>query len=100
MRLVFLMFSLAAVCALAGCSEPEPEMEGVWVEIDLENSQDINSFILFNPNIRTIEECEASMVGALPSIMGNLPPQVPPDSKAKGWKCHLKDPREGKIQES
>ena len=31
--------------ALTGCSEPEPE--GVYVEIDLENSKNINSYILF-----------------------------------------------------
>ena len=84
--------------ALTGCSEPEPE--GVYVEIDLENSKNINSYILFNPNIKTMEECEASMDGALPSIMANLPPQVPQDSKATGWKCYLKDPRKSKPKET
>jgi PBP1b-binding outer membrane lipoprotein LpoB len=91
MKRVLSVLILASACVMAGCSEPEPE--GVYVEIDLQNSKNINSFILFNPNIKTMEECEASMDGALPSIMGNLPPQVPADSKALGWKCHLTDPR-------
>ncbi|HUU72437.1 MAG TPA: hypothetical protein VMW70_07415 [Burkholderiales bacterium] len=89
---------LVLALALTGCSETEPE--GVYVEIDLENSKNINSYILFNPNIKTVEECEASMDGALPSVMANLPPQVPKDSRATGWKCYLTDPRKGKPTET
>ena len=87
---------LVLAFALTGCSEKQPE--GVYVEIDLSNAENINSCILFNPNIKTIEECEASMEGALPSIMANLPAAVPKDSIAKGWKCYLTDPRKDKKE--
>jgi len=82
---------LVLAVALTGCSEKEPE--GVYVDISLENSENINSYIVFNPNIKSIEECEASMEGALPSIMASAPQGVPRDSKATGWKCYLTDPR-------
>jgi len=81
---------------LGACGEKE--VEGVYVDISLENNANVNSYVLFNPNIKTIEECEASMKNALPSIMASLPDAIPRDSKATGFECYLTDPREGKIQ--
>jgi hypothetical protein len=83
---------LSMTCGLVSCSE-EPA-EGVYVEISLNNRENLNSYVLFNPNIKTVEECESSMEGALPSIMANLPQGIPKDSKATGWKCSITDPRE------
>ena len=91
-----LLSVLFVACALTACGKKE--VAGVYVDISLENSANINSYVLFNPNIKTIEECEASMEKALPSIMANLPEAVPRDSKATGFECYLTDPREGKIQ--
>ena len=89
MKKILLILSLT--CGLVSCSEQQGE--GVFVEISLDNEKDINSYVLFNTNIKTVKECEASMEGALPSIMANLPQGVPKDSKATGWKCSLTDPR-------
>ena len=89
MKRILLILSLT--CGLVSCSEQQGE--GVYVEISLDNEKDINSYILFNANIKSVKECEASMEGALPSIMANLPQSVPKDSKATGWKCSLTDPR-------
>ena len=80
---------------LAACAEKEAD--GVYVEISLENSADIDKYVLFNPNIKTVSECEASIEEALPSIMANLPAGIPNDSKATGWKCSLDNPGEGKM---
>ncbi len=87
---------LSLIFALSSCSQEQAD--GVYVEIDLKNEQNINSYILFNPNIKTIEECEASMQGALPSIMANLPAAVPKNSEATGWTCSLTDPAKGKRE--
>jgi len=84
--------------ALTACSPQETQ--GVYVEIDLKNDKDINSYILFNPNIKTVEECEASMEDALPSIMANLPEAVPRDSVATGWSCSITDPKKAKLQKT
>ena len=93
-----LVATILLALLLAGCSEKQPE--GVYVDITLENRENLNSYVLFNPNIKTIEECEASMEGALPSIMAAAPKGVPKDSKATGWKCYLTDPRKGKNNKS
>lgn len=86
--------TIVLVLMLTSCSKQQEE--GVYVDISLENEENLNSYVLFNPNIKTIEECEASMEGALPSIMANAPKGIPRESKVTGWKCYLSDPRKGK----
>ncbi|MGD2141648.1 MAG: hypothetical protein PVH25_14735 [Burkholderiales bacterium] len=86
---------LLTALLLAGCGKQEAD--GVYVEISLDNDADIGTYVVFNPNLRTIEECEASIEGALPSIMASAPPAIPKDSKVTGWKCSLDNPGEGKM---
>jgi len=84
--------------ALAGCAKDEEPVAGVYVEISLKNDADIDKYVVFNPNLGSIEECEATFANALPSVMANLPEAIPRNSVATGWKCSLKDP--SKISES
>ncbi len=77
--------------ALAGCAKEEPAA-GVYVEISLKNEGDIDKYVVFNPNIKSIKECEAGFADALPSVMANLPAAIPANSVATGWKCSLEDP--------
>ena len=55
---------VASVLALAGCKQEQAP--GVYVEISLKNDTDIDKYVVFNPNIKTIEECEATFAGSLP----------------------------------
>ena len=84
------------VLALAGCKQKPEEAPGVYVEIALKNKTDIDKYVVFNPNIKTIEECEATFAQSLPSVMAHLPEAIPKDSTATGWKCYLKDPTKKK----
>ena len=81
---------VALALALAGCKQEPPP--GVYVEISLNNDTDIDKYVVFNPNIKTIEECEATFATSLPGVMANLPQAIPKNSTATGWKCSLKDP--------
>ena len=92
-----ILIILFLMLGLVSCSKQE---EGVYVEVSLDNKENLNAYILFNPNIKTIEECEATMDKALPSIMANLPKGIPKDSKATGWKCSLTDPAKTKPQKT
>ena len=85
---------IASALALAGCKQEQAP--GVYVEISLKNDTDIDKYIVFNPNISTIEECETTFAGSLPAIMANLPQAIPKNSTATGWKCSLKDPAKKK----
>ena len=90
----FLLLASALSLALAGCKQEQAP--GVYVEITLKNDADIDRYVVFNPNIKTIEECEATFAGSLPGIMANLPEAIPKNSTATGWKCSLKDPAKKK----
>ena len=85
---------VASALALAGCKQEQAP--GVYVEISLKNDTDIDKYVVFNPIIRTIEECEATFAGSLPAIMANLPQAIPKNSTATGWRCSLKDPTKKK----
>ena len=85
---------VAMALALAGCKQEQAP--GVYVEISLKNDTDIDKYVVFNPNIKTIEECEAGFAASLPGIMANLPQAIPKNSTATGWKCYLKDPTKKK----
>ena len=85
---------VASVLALAGCKQEPPP--GVYVEIILKNDTDIDKYVVFNPNIKTIEECEATFAASLPAIMAKLPEAIPKNSTATGWKCSLEDPAKKK----
>ncbi len=85
---------VAAALASAGCKQEQAP--GVYVEISLKNDTDIDKYVVFNPNIRTIEECEATFAQSLPTVMAHLPEAIPKNSTATGWKCYLKDPTKKK----
>ncbi|UCD67421.1 MAG: hypothetical protein JSW48_11295 [Betaproteobacteria bacterium] len=91
-----LLLTLTVGLLLMGCAEQEAD--GVYVELSLENDADIGSYVVFNPNLKTIEECEASVQGALSSILANMPPAIPKNSKVTGWECSLTNPAEGKTE--
>ena len=85
---------IASALALGGCKQEQ--VPGVYVEISLKNDADIDRYVVFNPNITTVEECEATFAASLPAVMANLPQAIPKNSTARGWKCSLKDPAKKK----
>jgi hypothetical protein len=85
---------VASALALGGCKQEQAP--GVYVEISLKNDTDIDKYVVFNPNITTVEECEATFAASLPAVMANLPQAIPKNSTATGWKCSLKDPSKKK----
>jgi len=87
-------FFVVSALAMTGC-KPQ-QAPGVYVEISLKNDTDIDKYVVFNPNIKTIEECESTFAGSLPGIMAKLPQAIPKNSTATGWKCSLADPAKKK----
>ncbi|MBI3528234.1 MAG: hypothetical protein HY067_09710 [Betaproteobacteria bacterium] len=85
---------VVSVLALSGCKQEQAP--GVYVEISLKNDTDIDKYVVFNPNIKTIGECEATFASSLPAVMANLPQAIPKHSTATGWKCSLEDPAKKK----
>ena len=87
---------IMAILALSGCKQQAEQAPGVFVEIALKNETDIDKYVVFNPNLKTIDECEATFAQSLPAVMAHLPEAIPKNSTAKGRKCYLKDPTKKK----
>jgi hypothetical protein len=95
MKTIHVIFAVViASLALAGCKQEKAE--GIYVEITLKNDKDIDRYVVFNPNITSIKECEETFAQSLPSVMASLPEAIPKNSTATGWKCYLKDPTKKK----
>ena len=90
---------------LVGCSEPSddgsieaPDESGIFLQILLEDEkgQEI-SYVLFNPNVKTLDACNASAEASMDNIVKRLPPEYSP-SKVTGWSCSLTNPEAGKTK--
>ncbi len=79
---------------LLGCS-PE-EANGTFLIVQLENSENVNQYSVFNPYNRSIEKCNASAKEAISQILSSEPMVVPKDSKVKSWRCSLTPPENGR----
>ena len=91
MRIAFTLPALVIVAMIASCKQEAPA-NGVYVEISLKNTADIDRYVVFNPKLTSLKECKDTFEQSLPAVMANLPAAIPKDSTVTGWKCSLDDP--------
>lgn len=91
-KIITLLVALGLMVSL-GCS-PE-KADGTFLIVELENSQNVNQYSVFNPYSRSVEECNSSANEAIAQILASVPMVVPKDSKVKSWRCSLTPPESG-----
>ena len=74
-----------------GCSQKKAD--GYFLIVDLENTENIKQYSVFNPYTHSQEECEATAKTAIAEILASN--AVPKDSKVTGWRCSLNPPDRG-----
>lgn len=79
---------LAVLLAALGCSQDRSD--GTVLILELENSENIHQYWVFNPYNKTIEECKATADQAIADIIARN--AIPKDSKIKSWRCSFKPP--------
>lgn len=84
------MMLLAAfgLLAMLGCSEKNGD--GTVLILELENSENVPQYWVFNPYNRTIEQCKATAEQAIAEIVASN--AIPKDSKIKSWRCSFTPP--------
>jgi hypothetical protein len=82
---------MIALSCMAACQRDQ-SANGIYVEIHLKNDTDIDRYVVFNPNLKSLKACEESFARALPQVMATLPDAIPKNSTATGWKCSVEDP--------
>lgn len=82
-----LLAALGILFAL-GCSQKNGD--GTVLILELENSENVHQYWVFNPYNRTIEKCNETAEQAIPQILAST--AVPKDSKVKSWRCSFIPP--------
>jgi hypothetical protein len=77
--------------AMFGCSQKNGD--GTVLILELENSENVHQYWVFNPYNRTIERCQETAEQAIAQILASN--AVPKDSKVKSWRCSFTPPESG-----
>ncbi|MGA9665462.1 MAG: hypothetical protein WBQ69_03310 [Gallionella sp.] len=89
------IMTLAAALGLllmSGCNEKYGE--GTVLILELENSENVHQYWVFNPYNPTIEKCQETAQQAIAEILASN--AVPKDSKVKSWRCSFTPPESGR----
>ena len=105
MRMCRLSLSILFIYVLVGCGEEaqvvsldSSEEAGIFLQIMLEDEKEQEiSYVLFNPNVKTLEACDAAAEISMDDIVNRLPPDYS-GATVTGWSCSLSNPEAGKIK--
>jgi hypothetical protein len=88
-----IMMPLAVLCLafVLGCSQEKEN--GTVLILELENSENVRQYWVFNPYIKTIDKCEAAADQAIKHVLAST--AVPKDSRVTSWRCSFKPPDRG-----
>lgn len=98
----FCVFSMIILIGCGDSSDDAPsevlDESGIFLQILLEDEKGQElSYVLFNPNIKTLDACNASAASSLDDIVQRLPPDYS-SSTVTGWSCSLTNPEAGKTK--
>jgi hypothetical protein len=104
-RFLGLGLCVVSMMILVGCGDssdstsPEDlDESGIFLQILLEDEKGQElSYVLFNPNVKTLDACNASAESSLDDIVKRLPPEYS-SSAVTGWSCSLTNPEAGKTK--
>jgi hypothetical protein len=88
---IMALVAALGLLAMLGCSQKNGN--GTVLILELENSENVHQYWVFNPYNRTIERCQATAEQAIAQILASN--AVPKDSKVKSWHCSFTPPESG-----
>ena len=88
---IMTLLAVLGLLVMSGCSQEKEN--GTVLILELENSENVHQYWVFNPYIRTIEKCNAAAEQAIAEILASN--AVPKDSKVKSWRCSFTPPESG-----
>lgn len=84
-----MMLAVLGLLLMSGCGQNK--VNGTVLTLQLENSENIHQYWVFNPYIKTIEKCKAASKQAIAEILASR--AVPKDSKVTSWRCSFTPPK-------
>jgi hypothetical protein len=94
LKIIAVLALLTAIGLLFVLGHNETKENGTVLILELENSENVHQYWVFNPYNRTIEKCKASAEQAIAEILASS--AVPKDSKVTSWRCSFTPPENDK----
>jgi hypothetical protein len=91
---IITLLAALGLTVLLGCDH-RGKADGTFLIVELENSEKVNQYSVFNPYAKTIEECNSLAKEAIEQILASVPRVVPKDSRVKSWRCSFTRPESG-----
>jgi hypothetical protein len=88
---IMMLLAALGLLAMLGCSLKNGD--GTVLILELENSENVHQYWVFNPYNKTIEGCKATADQAIADIIARN--AIPKDSKVTSWRCSFKPPESG-----
>lgn len=85
------LLAVLGLLLMSGCDQNKAN--GTVLILQLENTENIHQYWVFNPYITTIEKCQATANQAIAEILASR--AVPKDSKVTSWRCSFTPPKSG-----
>jgi len=86
-----LLLAVLGLLLMSGCDQNKAN--GTVLILQLDNTENIHQYWVFNPYIKTIEKCQAAANQAIAEILASR--AVPKDSKVTSWRCSFTPPKSG-----
>jgi len=85
------LLAVLGILLMSGCDQNKEN--GTVLILQLDNSENIHQYWVFNPYITTLEKCQATADQAIAEILASR--AVPKDSKVTSWRCSFTPPKSG-----
>ena len=85
---ITMLLAALGLLSMLGCN-PE-QSKGTVLILELQNSENIHQYWVFNPYNRTIEKCNATAKQAIAEIIAKN--AIPKDSIVTSWRCSFNPP--------
>lgn len=94
LKIIAVLALLAALGLLFEMAQSQQKENGTVLILELDNSEHVPQYWVFNPYIPTIEKCKAAAQQAIAEILASN--AVPKDSRVTSWRCSLTPPEDDK----
>jgi hypothetical protein len=94
LKIIALLALLAVLGLLFALGHSQEKANGTVLILELENTENVHQYWVFNPYIRTIAKCNAAAEQAIAEILASR--AVPKDSKVTSWRCSFTPPKNDK----
>lgn len=86
------LLAVLGLLLMSGCGQQKAN--GTVLILELDNSENVHQYWVFNPYITTLEKCKASADQAIAQVLAS--DAVPKDSKVTSWRCSFTPPENDK----